>query len=113
MHLKKCTFIIISLIFLKHRFIISYHIIIELARKRREDEKREADRKIKEAYRRKIEQEEYEALEAERIVKELERQEAEYIRKLQVVQHNQDEILNTLGNSIVVTYDVLILIYIY
>lgn len=74
-----------------------------LARKRREEEKRQYEFKLKEAYRVKIAREEAEALEAERVVKELERQEAEYIKKLQIVQRNQDEILNTLESLLLCT----------
>jgi hypothetical protein len=72
----------------------------EEARKKREEEKRLHDQRIREYYERKAKQEEAEALKAEKLVKRLERKEKEWIDKLRNAQQIQENAYNELESAL-------------
>ena len=72
----------------------------EEARKKREEEKRLHDQRIREYYERKAKQEEVEALKAEKLVKRLEKKEKEWIDKLRQAQQIQENAYNELESAL-------------
>jgi hypothetical protein len=72
----------------------------EEARKKREEEKRVHDQRIREYYERKAKQEEIEALKAEKLVKRLEKKEKEWIDKLRNAQQIQENAYNELESAL-------------